>query len=244
MTAARPQYREIAERLQADILAGEWPLGSRLPPEKQLAESLNVSRFTIREALSLLEDKGLVSRKRRAGTIVTATRLPEVMVQQLGSMHELLQYPPETHLEVVGSETVEADVALARLLGCEAGTRWVRLQCIRQHPGNPPVCWTELYVPEGCEGLADMIGRGPLPVFRLMEESFGLFATDITADLFAGTLAAAKARALGVPAGSATLVIVRRYRDETGRLFEVSVSEHPAMRFSYTVALRRQPPAG
>jgi DNA-binding GntR family transcriptional regulator len=243
MTASRPQYREIAERLQAEILAGVWPLASRLPPEKQLAESLNVSRFTIREALSLLEDKGLVSRKRRAGTVVSATRLPEVMVQKLGSMHELLQYPPETHLDVLSSERVESDVALARLLGCETGHSWVRLHCIRQNPGHAPVCWTDLYIPEDCAALADRIGRGSRPVYRLMED-FGHFATDIEADLFAGTLSASKAKALYVPPGTATLVIVRRYRDAQGQLFEVSVSEHPASRFSYKVSLKRQPAEG
>lgn len=243
MTASRPQYREIAERLQAEILAGQWPLGSRLPPEKQLAETLGISRFTIREALSLLEDKGLVSRKRRAGTIVTATRLPEVMVQQLSSMHELLQYPAETHLEVLSSETVEADVALARFLGCETGSRWVRLHCLRHNPGHAPVCWTDLYVPEDCAALAGKIGKGSRPVYRLMEE-FGHYATDIEADLFAGTISTAKAKALQVPPGTATLVIVRRYRDAGDRLFEVSVSEHPANRFSYKVSLKRQPPEG
>jgi DNA-binding GntR family transcriptional regulator len=39
-------------------------------------------------------------------------------------------------------------------------------------------------------------------------------------------------------------VIVRRYRDAQGQLFEVSVSEHPASRFSYKVSLKRQPAEG
>jgi len=236
----KPQYREIAEQIQAEILAGTWPVGARLAPEKLLAETWHVSRFTIREAMSLLEERGLISRKRRVGTIVTSREPADVMVQQLNSMHELLQYPAETRLEMVKADVQEADVALARLLGCEVGTRWAKILCIRVSPGHPPICWTELYVPEDYAGLSDQIGKNGMPAYRLMEETFGLFAADITADLFASTLASPKAQRLGVEPGTATLVIVRRYRDPDGRLFEVSVSEHPATRFSYTIALKRQ----
>uniref|UniRef100_UPI003F6EBEF1 GntR family transcriptional regulator n=1 Tax=Polymorphobacter sp. TaxID=1909290 RepID=UPI003F6EBEF1 len=99
--STRPQYQEIAERLQADILGGRWAVGDQLDPETTLADHHHVSRFTLRQALSLLEERGLVSRKRRVGTVVVRTNLPEIMVQQLSSMDELLQYPPQTRLETL-----------------------------------------------------------------------------------------------------------------------------------------------
>ncbi|WP_439534589.1 UTRA domain-containing protein, partial [Polymorphobacter sp.] len=100
------------------------------------------------------------------------------------------------------------------------------------------------YVPERCAEIGERIGKDGTPVYRLMENMFGLVAADIDAELFAGTLPAPKAKPLGVEPGSATLVIVRRYHDRDGQLFEVSVSEHPASRFSYSVALKRRAPEG
>jgi DNA-binding GntR family transcriptional regulator len=238
--AARPQYRDIANRLQADIIGQKWPIGAKLDPEKVLAAQYEVSRFTIRQAMTILEDKGLISRKRRIGTVVTRTDMPDIMVQQLNSINELLQYPPETHLEPVRSESIEVDVALSRLLGCDVGTRWTQTQCVRIHPGHPHVCWSDIYVPEQYADIAKHIGKDSTSAFRLMERTYGLFATDISMDIFAGTLSPAKAKALGVEPGAATLVIVRRYRDHDGKLFEVSVSEHPASRFSYSLTLKRQ----
>jgi DNA-binding GntR family transcriptional regulator len=239
-TGARPQYRDIAGRLQADIIAGKWEIGGKLEPETILATHYEVSRFTIRQAMTILEEKGLISRKRRIGTVVTRTDMPDIMVQQLNSINELLQYPPETHLEPMRSETVEVDVALSRLLGCDVGSRWSQTQCIRIHPGHPHVCWSDIYVPEQYADIAKHIGKDSTSAFRLMERTYGLFATDISMDIFAGTLSPAKAKALGVEPGAATLVIVRRYRDHDGKLFEVSVSEHPASRFSYSLTLKRQ----
>jgi DNA-binding GntR family transcriptional regulator len=235
-----PRYQEIADQIQHDIASGKWSIGEKLAPEQALASLYNVSRFTIREAMSRLEKNGLISRRRRLGTVVTAIQPVDQMVQKLGSMEELLQYAPETRLKVLRTVTVEADVALAQMLGCPVGTRWAQIETIRTEQKRAPVCWTDVFVPVECADIAAKIGKTATPIFRLMEETFGFFATDINAEMLAGSLPKHKARALKVEPGSPALIIVRRYRDRSGRLFEVSVSEHPAGRFSYSLDLERQ----
>ena len=234
-----PRYREIADQIQGEIASGKWPIGEKLAPEQALASLYDVSRFTIREAMSRLEENGLISRQRRRGTVVTATHPADQMVQKLGSMDELLQYSPQTRLKVLRTTIVEADVALAQMLPCSVGTRWARIETIRVEPKRSPVCWTDIYVPAEFAGVAERIGKDAPHAFQIMERASGLFATDIDAELMAGSLSQRKAEALDVAAGSPALIIVRRYRDRTGRLFEVSVSEHPAGRFSYSVDLKR-----
>jgi DNA-binding transcriptional MocR family regulator len=51
-------YRQIAEQLRSAILDGEYPPGVRLPPERDLAQRLGVSRPSVREALIALEVEG------------------------------------------------------------------------------------------------------------------------------------------------------------------------------------------
>jgi DNA-binding FadR family transcriptional regulator len=65
-------YRQIAEQLRALIAAGEFPLASRLPPERDLAAQLGVSRPSVREALIALEVEGLVEVRMGSGIYVTA----------------------------------------------------------------------------------------------------------------------------------------------------------------------------
>jgi GntR family transcriptional regulator, transcriptional repressor for pyruvate dehydrogenase complex len=65
-------YRQIAEQLRGLIAAGEFPLGSRLPPERDLAVQLGVSRPSVREALIALEVEGLVEVRMGSGIYVTA----------------------------------------------------------------------------------------------------------------------------------------------------------------------------
>ena len=68
----RRLYRQIADQLRGLILAGEWPLGGRLPAERDLAAQLGVSRPSVREALIALEVEGLVAVRPGSGIEVVA----------------------------------------------------------------------------------------------------------------------------------------------------------------------------
>ncbi|AOJ43566.1 FadR family transcriptional regulator [Burkholderia sp. AU33423] len=57
----RRLYQQIADKLSAMIESGDFPPGSYLPPERELAEQFGVSRTSVREALIALEVSGLVS---------------------------------------------------------------------------------------------------------------------------------------------------------------------------------------
>src|SRR6187431_3237315 len=64
-------YRQIAEQLRSLIQSGEFPPGSRLPSERELAEQLGVSRPSVREALIALEIEGKVEVRVGSGVFVT-----------------------------------------------------------------------------------------------------------------------------------------------------------------------------
>lgn len=61
---------QLHEQLQARILSGEWPAGSRLPPERELAASYGTNRNTLREAIRRLEAQRLVSIRQGQGVTV------------------------------------------------------------------------------------------------------------------------------------------------------------------------------
>ncbi len=60
----------MVDDLAVRIMADEWSAGDRLPPERELAESLGVSRPTLREALRKLEQMGLVTSRQGSGTTI------------------------------------------------------------------------------------------------------------------------------------------------------------------------------
>ena len=70
-TASRPKYQRVRDHLYAEILSGRLAPGLCLPTEAKLAESLGLSRQTVRQAFSALEDDGIIVRRRGLGTFVT-----------------------------------------------------------------------------------------------------------------------------------------------------------------------------
>lgn len=69
--AATRLYRMIADQIAGRIRAGDFPRGGRLPSERELAEQLQVSRASIREALIALEIEGYVDVRVGTGVFVT-----------------------------------------------------------------------------------------------------------------------------------------------------------------------------
>ena len=72
--AGRRLFWSIVELIEASINSGDFPVGSRLPPERELAERFNVSRPTIREAVIALEVRGRVDVKTSSGIYVLPTK--------------------------------------------------------------------------------------------------------------------------------------------------------------------------
>lgn len=234
-----PRYQELADILQREIENQTYPVSTRMPTELALCTRFSVSRFTVREAFRRLIDNGMVIRRQGSGTVVISKNPTTMFVQKLNSIEELLQYSKDTTLKLKSTKSIQADSKLAAILGCTLGETWQKIECIRHLDEKSPVCWTDVFVRPEHKALANQIGNDETPVFMIIEREFGIVADAITMNLFAGSIEETKAWALGVEPGSPTLVIVRSYRDKNGRIFEVSVSEHPTGRFTFSIDLLR-----
>lgn len=73
LVETRRLYRQISEQLRSLIEAGEFPTGSRLPAERDLAAQLGVSRPSLREALIALEVEGFIEVRMGSGIYVVET---------------------------------------------------------------------------------------------------------------------------------------------------------------------------
>ena len=73
----------------------------------------------------------------------------------------------------------------------------------------------------------------------MIADTFNEKIEKITVRVFAGVLSEKKAEVLGVESGSPSLSVCRSYQGGGGRIFEVSISEHPASNFSYNFEFTR-----
>jgi GntR family transcriptional regulator len=67
-----PKYERVADAIEADIKSGELPPGMRLQPERVLMAEFGVSYGTVRHAVKVLRDRGLVRTRHGEGNYVKA----------------------------------------------------------------------------------------------------------------------------------------------------------------------------
>ena len=106
-------YELVLQRIEAQIVSGELRAGERLPPERELAEMLGVSRPAVREALRVLEAQGVVRSQVGNGPAsgTTIDRVPRDALSRLLRLHVALgSFPLEDVVET--RVTLERSIAV------------------------------------------------------------------------------------------------------------------------------------
>lgn len=239
----KPHYRDIARHLTEGITSGHFAVGSLLPTELELVEHYRTSRHTVRAALAELQQLGLVSRRKNVGTRVEAAKPRNDFRPSLASVDDLVQFGAEHLRKVQSIAEVAVSGSVAADLGCADGTRWLRISSLRLvgNGDSAPIGWTDVYVDPAYAEIGELVRTSPdALISSLIESRYDRRIAEIHQDVRADTVRdAAMAKALALEVGAAALKIVRRYIDAAGAAFEVSVSVHPADRFSVSMRLQR-----
>jgi DNA-binding GntR family transcriptional regulator len=242
---AETRYAQVARDLSERIASGEYAVGALLPTELELCDRYGVSRHTVRAAIAELQQSGLVSRRKKVGTRVEAAQPHAHYRQALTSLEDLVQFGATHVREVRRIEEVVLDQDLAAELDCPAGSRWLAICSLRRDGTAPhlPIAWTVVYVDAqrfDTQELAERVRAAPeLLVSSLLEQQYGLRIARVRQAVVGALIPEALSEELQAPAGSAALKIVRRYLDTDGELMDLSVTLHPASRYTLHTQLDR-----
>ncbi|MED3646229.1 GntR family transcriptional regulator [Halalkalibacterium halodurans] len=88
----RPLYLQVIDKLKHDMESGVYEEGEKLPSEFELSKQLGVSRATLREALRLLEEEGVVVRRHGVGTFVHTKPLFSAGIEELYSVTDMIRH--------------------------------------------------------------------------------------------------------------------------------------------------------
>ncbi len=241
-TTRRSLRHSLAEELRTRILSGEWRPGDRIPSEPELARRRTVSRSSMRAAITMLEEDGIVSRKHGSGTYVTyRPALPHDLGRNFGvsSLIRSTGMQPGTVEESWG--TVPAPPSVAEALEVPEGEPITSLRRVRTADGRRVDDVTDW-------GRVEHISADELPaipegsVYATLAAR-GLAVAHGVADLTPRNADGELARRLDVPRGTLLLTIEQVDRTVDGVPVLVSREHHVADAFSFTL-LRRGPGEG
>lgn len=239
---ARPLHVRIRGELEERLARGDYTQGSLMPTEIELAREFDTSRFTIREALRWLHERGYVERRQGVGTRVVSDRPRSNYTLSVGSLEELFQVAQDTHFAIAREAHVTLDSALAETVGGGEGEAWLRLDGLRSTaPGGTPICYVQSFVPERFVPLLPQIRVLKGPIFHLLERVEAAPVELTVQEISALPMPAGIAAELGRPEGAWALRLLRRYVTRQGVVI-TSLNWHPAEEMTYTMEIRRAAP--
>lgn len=146
----------LAKILKDHIISGEWPAGSRIMSEHALMERYCVSRGTVRRAIGMLVDEGLLVQRKGKGTFVTRSGVAHPGgARPLSFAHALQEEGLAFETQVLAKKVLPAPADVAHELGLEEGEPVLFMRRVRTVEGRALFCqesWENL---EACPGLAD-----------------------------------------------------------------------------------------
>ncbi|MBV9269203.1 MAG: GntR family transcriptional regulator [Acidobacteriaceae bacterium] len=201
-----PAYQRIERSIREGIQAGTLKPGETVGSERELARIHGVSPMTARAALAALERKGVVERRRGAGTFVA---IPRVDYNQLVSTTELMSSRGfSVRSRLLSSRQVKDQPEIAAKLGLRSESVLVRIERLRLVEGEPLALETS-YLPS--EKFSDLAGTtldgGSL--FLTVEKRFGSEIAFADEDVDATAADGRVARMLGVAEGTPILRITQ-----------------------------------
>lgn len=234
------RYLDVRKALAAEIAAGKHPVGSRFPTDQELCERFDVSRHTVREALRELQNEELIIRQRGSGTIVGEGKKRTAFHHGFTSLSELDSYALGSQLVRHSEGVVILKPFMAELLDCEAGSKWLRVAGLRfLHGADMPLGWTEIFVAEQYIESREKLFEGSAPVFEQIAKIHKLTIRNVEQQIRATTVPKELQDVLGCEENMPALLVRRKYFDEFNRVFEMTLSVHPADRYVHSMSIPR-----
>jgi GntR family transcriptional regulator len=242
-----PRYLQIARELTAAIASGRYPVGARLPTELELCGHFAISRFTAREAVRVLSQAGLVTRRQRVGTVVIAMPDEARYSHAASSVSDLFQYAQDTELRLIYIGKLALARDRARQFGAKVGDEWTYAVGLRtetalasaKDKASRPICVTRLFLNPVLKGIDAKLRERKTAVYAIIEREYKRNIQRVEQELQSIALDADDAANLGSTPGSPALLVLRRYFDDRDQLLEVAENIHPGDRFTYRMQLRK-----
>lgn len=212
---AGPAYERIVNTLTSRIARGVYRPGGQLPTERQLRDEFSVSPMTVRRAVNILIDRGLVTTTRGRGTFVRSLDLGEA-VFRLQEVTDQWASGGEVDVQLLEASIIPATAEVAAVLKIAAGARTVYLRRLLLREEVPIVYHREHLIYDETRPLVEaLLQVTSLEGLLRGTESAGLPSGDLT--IQATALGSRAAELLRMPPGSPAFCLEHVFNDFDGK---------------------------
>ncbi|MFC4171076.1 GntR family transcriptional regulator [Microvirga sp. GCM10011540] len=235
-TGSTPLWLQLKHALR-DYVTFDLQPGDQIPSESELCEHYDLSRITVRQAISALVDEGFLQKKQGRGTFVLAPRLAEPLTDPEHFLLSGFDAADPRNISVYSAETVPAPDWIMAKLGLRSADQVHKIRKLLS-ADDQPAAFRTTFVPAR---IAPKLLQADLsqPLYALIERLYDVEAVEadeviefIVADGF-------RADMLSVQTGHPLILVERIIYSDSGEALECSRAYYRADRFRLRHRLRR-----
>lgn len=222
--SAIARYIQLATLFRRRIESGYWSLGEQIPTVEELSRDYGVAKATIRQALSLLENDGLVERFRAKGTFVKKCPQDQIWCEVETNFAGLLVARPGADITLLREEKVERPWTLPHEIGALAES-YRYLRRLHSRDGEPFLL-ADIFLDEELAKKLPRTAFNTRTALKLAEGAKGNEFSDARQTLTIGSADIEISEYLKVPLNSPIARVNRSAVDENGRLVLVAFGNY------------------
>lgn len=169
-----PLYHQLYEGLRSQILSGELEPGDMLPTENELLDRHGISRNTVRQALDLLVNDGLIVRERGRGTFVAQPKIDQGLTRIISFTEDMRRRGLKPDTRVLLRTLMPAPEHIAEALGVPVGEELAHLERLRLADGEPMSIEKSYLVHRYCPGVLER-DYSSVPLREALAREYNIF---------------------------------------------------------------------
>lgn len=240
-----PRYQQIFDALKCDIISGTFPAGTSLPTEVEIMERFSASRTTVRNALKLLHEEGMIESRRGVGTTVCtqemiSSHIAHSRVTDVSDIdfYYAMEQPWEEKSSDAIIDTTLAEPTVAKELEVEVGTMVYRIRWLHFLNGVAYNFLTHYMRMDFFPDLDKKLGK-LYSLYRQVAIAYHLHFTEAKEEVQPLCASFIEAHFLNVPEGKPLLKLCRTAHCELGPMeYSESILNPDIMKISLTITSR------
>lgn len=234
-----PLYYQLKQYFISKIQAGELKVGESLPTELEIAEALDISRTTIRQALSEMVNEGLLHREKGKGTFVAKPKIEEAFFQKLESFNdEMIRKGFKPQTKVLSIKSIPGQSNVNSRLNLRDTEMLIYLERLR-YADSDPVVYLETYLSLNKFGSLLSENFADSSLYTILESKYGSKVTRVVRKIEAVNANNMESKLLNIKKNAA-ICLVRTIGYIEGNIpVEFSVARYRGDRNQFTLELVR-----
>jgi GntR family transcriptional regulator len=222
--SAIARYIQLATLFRRRIETGYWSVGEQIPTVEELATEYGVARATIRQAIGLLEDEGMVERFRAKGTFVTKRPQDQLWCEVETNFAGLLVARQGADIQVLSEEKVERPPLVPHAIG-ELAPVYRHLRRLHSRNGEP-FLFADVYLDEELAKKLPRTAFSTRTALRLASSAPGIEIVDARQTLMIGSADLETAEHLRISLNAPVAYVNRSAVDNNGRLVLIAIGSY------------------